>query len=71
MHRTHVALKDLTPGMEADLMYSTPYERYNHYQVSYGRLGNKLMLTIHPISLGKVQSARLGLWTNPGTTAPV
>lgn len=32
MHRTHVALKDLSPGMEPDHQFSTPFELYGQYQ---------------------------------------
>jgi len=30
MNKTHVALKDLTPGMEPDLQYTNPFELYGH-----------------------------------------
>jgi hypothetical protein len=33
MNKTHVALKDLTPGMEPDPQNSTPYELYGHHHV--------------------------------------
>ncbi|KAG8684729.1 hypothetical protein FRC09_015181 [Ceratobasidium sp. 395] len=30
VNKTHIALKDLTPGIEPDLRYSNPYELYGH-----------------------------------------
>ncbi|KAG8768668.1 hypothetical protein FRC12_005441 [Ceratobasidium sp. 428] len=33
VNKTHIALKDLTPGIEPDLRYSNPYELYGHLHV--------------------------------------